>query len=422
MSVSAVCAKLTTGMLLPGATVIIITRPEQSQQLMTVRDIRFDIAAEILGFTPAKVKEYITPFFKDNSEIKDTVLAHILGNENLLGFCYVPVNCFLTCSYLEWSNSSQNSELPTTVTEIYQRVLDMFIRRHHPEYRSKTIETKPEWSSDVTRMLNNLSEVALRFLHEKKYVFKKSDVSVCGLTEEDLLQLVNGGIVHCMPGCRTGPFMVESHYCFIHLTLQEFLAAQALLKGGRKEEIKQCNSGVVLQFVSGILRLTPPTEEPAELLNSIVNKIWNKKQLLLAIRCFFEYQDKHFARNFLMNNRVDSFDLSWKDVNASVSMALSFLLACDQSSITKLDLTGNKIGAVRAIQLEKSLSSGQCSLTKIDLTGNKIGDTGAEHLGKALSSANCSLEKLDLCGNEIGAVGTEHLGKALTSRKCSLKK
>ena len=68
----------------------------------------------------------------------ETVLNQIQKNANLSGICYVPVNCFIMCSLFQWlltkntCDSTKHVKLPSTVTELYEGVLHMFVQKHHP--------------------------------------------------------------------------------------------------------------------------------------------------------------------------------------------------------------------------------------------------------------------------------------------------
>ena len=92
---------------------------------------RFNRKVEILGFTSENVEQYIEKYFKGNDKL-DTVRNHIKHNLKIAGICYVPVNCFIMCTVLDGllpnnaSYSTQEVNLPSTVTELYEKVLQFF--------------------------------------------------------------------------------------------------------------------------------------------------------------------------------------------------------------------------------------------------------------------------------------------------------
>ena len=100
MPVAALCAKLFNGDILSGSVVITTSRPDESDQLRT--RVRFDRFVEIAGFSEEQVKQYIEKYFKEDENMKNTVLDHIARNEELVSFAHIPVLCFLMCSYMEY--------------------------------------------------------------------------------------------------------------------------------------------------------------------------------------------------------------------------------------------------------------------------------------------------------------------------------
>ena len=95
MPLSALYAKLTTGKLLKGATVLTTTRPTA---LSCIESIRFDKILEILGFSSEQVEEYVTKFAEEDKEAGEIVRRHITSNINILTLCYIPASCFIICS------------------------------------------------------------------------------------------------------------------------------------------------------------------------------------------------------------------------------------------------------------------------------------------------------------------------------------
>ena len=429
MSVAAVCAKLSAGKLLSGANVVVTSRPKESEQLEL---IKFQRKCEILGFAPQNVEQYFTNFFKDNIEMAETVLNQIQENAALAGICYIPVNCFIMCSLFQWlltenaCDSTKHVKLPSTVTELYEGVLHMFVQKHHREWeRSSDIQ---EFSAAVTDTLDKLSVLALKMFETKKYVFNESDLRKA-LNTNEFSDLVKSGFIHSMPRCRTGPYKVETQYCFIHLTFQEFLAARKLVQMRQPREIQSVirnGSEVVIQFVSGFLRNVPTSEDPAEQMDIILSELLKSGNRLVGIRCLFEYGDRTFAKHVLKKHDFTNLELQATNVNSSDCVALAFLLTLDVESsggnchVTHLYLDDNNLGDTGAQYVSEALRSGNCQLTQLSLGNNNIGDAGAQYVSEALRSGNCQLTQLYLDNNNIGDAGARYVSEALRSGNCHL--
>ena len=126
MPLSALYAKLTTGILLKGAAVLTTTRPTA---LSCIESIRFHKILEILGFSSEQVEEYVTKFAEEDKEAGDTVKRHITSNINILSLCYIPASCFIICSSLFKMvkfYGSKSLDLPTSLTNIYNRAVKIF--------------------------------------------------------------------------------------------------------------------------------------------------------------------------------------------------------------------------------------------------------------------------------------------------------
>ena len=385
-----------------------------------------------VGFAPQNVEQYFTNFFKDNIEMAETVLNQIQENAALAGICYIPVNCFIMCSLFQWlltenaCDSTKHVKLPSTVTELYEGVLHMFVQKHHREWeRSSDIQ---EFSAAVTDTLDKLSVLALKMFETKKYVFNESDLRKA-LNTNEFSDLVKSGFIHSMPRCRTGPYKVETQYCFIHLTFQEFLAARKLVQMREPREIQSVirnGSEVVIQFVSGFLRNVPTSEDPAEQMDIILSELLKSGNRLVGIRCLFEYGDRTFAKHVLKKHDFTYLHLRATNVNSSDCAALAFLLTLDVESsggnchVTHLYLDNNNIGDAGAQYVNEALRSGNCHVTHLYLDNNNLGDTGAQYVSEALRSGNCLLTDLSLSGNNIGDAGAQYVSEALRSGNCHL--
>ena len=129
MKIAALCAKLMRKKILKQATIMITSRPDESDKLSK---IEFDRIAEVTGFSEQQVTEYIERYFRQNESFKRTVLEHITRNENLVSFAHIPVLCALMCSYFEYilKKSKRLEDLPVSVSQLYDEVLNIFTRNH----------------------------------------------------------------------------------------------------------------------------------------------------------------------------------------------------------------------------------------------------------------------------------------------------
>ena len=475
MPVAALCAKLIKGKLLSGSVVITTSRPDESDQLKT--GVRFDRFVEIAGFSEEHVKEYIEKYFKEDGNMKNTVLDHIARNEELVSFAHIPVLCFLMCSYMEYllEESPSADSLPVKASDLYFAVFNKFVLDHK----------RKEIPSEST--LDKLSELAAQLLLKKKFLFVKEDMKKFDLLEVE--SLTASGILHCGPPFRKSAFEETKHFCFTHLTLQEYLAARWFVERGEIPCTRKVSS-MVMQFMAGILSKKRDNGFMEKLLEVLLSEESGRDTLLIRVKCLAEYEDKDFTKNiikkhmsefkirrfhrlsnvdciavsFLLNVFCELNDeaskkhgketprfvkeLSISDSNLTLSVIKRIcksleeefcsvvtlsLIACylnDEcvdcikelvsSRLTELVLNKNEITDAGVIHLSQALQSSACKVTSLSLQNNQITDVGVISLSQALQSAACKVTTLSLTGNKIIDGGVTSLSQALQSPACKV--
>ena len=136
--------------------------------------------------------------------------------------------------------SESRRALPTTLTELYQTAINHFEKYHH----------RTDDGNDVKKeTLGKLQQAAFCGIENDQLVFNEE------LFDE---QLRNSGLVSSL----SNPiFPLKTQFCFIHLTIQEFLAAKHATEILTPTELKKfisdhVRSGkwhLVLQFIAGLV-------------------------------------------------------------------------------------------------------------------------------------------------------------------------
>ena len=235
MSAINFCIKLILGDLMKGATVVTTSRPTAED---FYSKLHFKRKVEINGFTPDKIEEYVRRFCKNTkkSYLAPQILRHIKSSSELSNLCYIPVNCFVVCVTLSECLCDSRSTLPTTLTEFYERAAMHFDKYHHRNSKTKEI-------------LSKLQKVAFFGIVNDELVFAAESFDE---------QMKKSGFLHCLSNPL---FPLRTQFCFIHLTIQEFLAAKYLTETLATAELKKfisdhVRSGkwhLVLQFVAGLV-------------------------------------------------------------------------------------------------------------------------------------------------------------------------
>ena len=455
--------KIASGKLLPGATVITTIRPT-AVSCLTLLNV--DRTVEVLGFTSEQVEDYVEKFTESDHDpdAKETIWQHISTNINLFSLCYIPVNCFIICSCLSLLYIF-GSSLPTKLTKIYCIALKIFFFRHNDEYRRQSQDAYDqlifkrfkELPSPVQEVFNRLANIAFVGIIEGRLVF----------TSREVEGLEDCGLLHRLPDVA-GPTPLdpsEPQFCFMHLTVQEFLAAKHVTDTMKRDElrefvadhIKQGSWQVVMQFVAGLLDTNTAGEMPngnifTELLptstfeekddevmsedphyaeeESTTLTCWpvvHEKELALNLcKCLYELDVKlqsAVARKIeeINFNAVDFTDCRLVPVDCTA--IIGFLKNANRKLFFRL--TGNNIGWLGCMEIQKWIvksdrSEGDLKLRTLNLSRNGTGDKGAAQLRDALKDENCKLTVLNLRSNEIGYKGAVNLSDALKNVHCKL--
>ncbi|XP_033973910.1 protein NLRC3-like [Trematomus bernacchii] len=218
-SVNVLLTNLIRGKLLPSALVWITSRPAAANQIPPEC---VDRVTEVRGFTDAQKEEYFRRRSSDE-DLSSRIISHIKSSRSLHIMCLIPVFCWITAAVLDHMlTTDQRGELPQTLTDMYSHFLLVQTKRKKQKYEEGH-ETSPQQLTEADReVLLKLGRLAFEHLEKGDIMFYQEDLERCDLD-------VTKALVHS--GVCTEIFKRESLifkktvYCFVHLSIQEFLAA-----------------------------------------------------------------------------------------------------------------------------------------------------------------------------------------------------
>ncbi|XP_039999114.1 NLR family CARD domain-containing protein 3-like isoform X1 [Xiphias gladius] len=218
-SVNVLLTNLIQGNLLPSALVWITSRPAAANQIPPTYVHR---VTEVRGFTNAQKEEYFRKRFGDE-ELSSRIISHIKTSRSLHIMCQIPVFCWITSTVLEdMLATDQTGELPKTLTNLYSHFLLVQKKREKHKY-DEVNEMCPQELMDADReVLLKLGGLAFKHLEKGNILFYQKDLEQCGLdvTEATVYSGVCTEIFK-----REHVIFQKTVYCFVHLSIQEFLAA-----------------------------------------------------------------------------------------------------------------------------------------------------------------------------------------------------
>ncbi|XP_073674924.1 NACHT, LRR and PYD domains-containing protein 12-like isoform X15 [Garra rufa] len=235
VSLDVLLTNLIKGNLLPSALIWITTRPAAASK---IPPDCIDRLTEIRGFNDAQKEEYFRKRITDENLAKE-IIDHVKQSKSLFIMCHIPVFCWISATVLQnileekrnndlkynqaddvskTLQESNTEDTPKTLTQMYTHFLRFQIQQSRQKYDG---DYTPDVSWDKQTILS-LGKLAFQQLEKNNVIFYESDLQACGI---DIYK------ASVYSGMCTQIFMEEkgitvgTMYCFVHLSIQEFIAA-----------------------------------------------------------------------------------------------------------------------------------------------------------------------------------------------------
>uniref|UniRef100_A0A1X7TJQ9 NACHT domain-containing protein n=1 Tax=Amphimedon queenslandica TaxID=400682 RepID=A0A1X7TJQ9_AMPQE len=209
------------------------------------------LAQNIIQYYSERDDEVELPIDKD-SQLAVKLINDLEVRNDVQSLCYVP----LVCSMVILVYCKEGGHLPTTLTQLYENFILQTIRRH--------VEIKPRHDIDpyslgslsslpsqLVKPLQEMCQLAYTNLTNTRMTFSSHQLqSPSEAVKEDYLGLMTTFIEYG-----------EKKYQFLHLTIQEFLAAWWIAKHDKKTEevfkdhFDDDHFRMCLRFVAGLTHL-----------------------------------------------------------------------------------------------------------------------------------------------------------------------
>ncbi|XP_048856681.1 NACHT, LRR and PYD domains-containing protein 12-like [Brienomyrus brachyistius] len=245
-SLDVLLTNLIKGNLLPSALLWITSRPAAASQIPAkcVHQV-----TEIRGFSDAQKEEYFKKRFNDQS-LASRIITHVKSSRSLFIMCHIPVFCWISATVLKrFLSETDRREIPKTLTEMYTHFLIFQTSLKNDKYM-KNQETKlKEYSK---QFLLKLGKLAFDNLEEGNLIFYEHDLSENGIDVTETS--VYSGVCTEVFKEEYGLYQ-EKVYCFVHLSIQEYLAALYVFLSNSSADLLETAVDQALKSKNGHLDL-----------------------------------------------------------------------------------------------------------------------------------------------------------------------
>ncbi|XP_075885510.1 NLR family CARD domain-containing protein 3-like isoform X4 [Nelusetta ayraudi] len=475
-SVSVLLTNLIRGDLLPSALLWITSRPAAANQ---IPPSCVDRLTEVRGFTDDQKEEYFRRKFRDREDVSSRIISHIKASRSLHIMCEIPVFCWITATVLEsMLSSEQRGELPKTLTDMYSHFLLVQTKRKQHKYGGG-----PQELTEADReLLLKLGQLAFKHLESGNIMFYSEDLEKCDLSVTDA-SVYSGVCTEVFR--RESVIFHKTVYCFVHLSVQEFLAAlycfhchtnrkmtdgdgppgeslDEFLKRMMKKSLQSPNGHLDLfvrflhglslesnqRLLGGLLGLT---DNHPGTLQKVINNLKKMNtgdvspdRSINIFHCLLEVKDQSVHQE--VQEFLQSENRSEKKLSAIQCSALADMLQMSEEVLEELDLSKYnttwegrlrlipavrncrkaviRLGGLSELQcavVSSALRSSPSHLTLLDLIKNTLMDPGVKLLCAGLRSPNCRLEVLRLEDCGLSELSCDSLLSALKSNPSHLR-
>ena len=202
---------------LPACSIVVSSRPHASTHL---RD-NISCQVEILGFSEQDQQHFIEHSLKDQPHKISELKQYLKHHSAISNLCFIPFNMTIL---LFLYKDKEETPLPTNSTGLYNLFICLTICRHLAKSGITLDEEITHLNSlpqPYSKIINQLSKFAFKALANNQLVFTLAEIK-----EEcpDIDKAINGfGLLQAVE--YAGRTSKSLSFNFIHLSIQEFLAA-----------------------------------------------------------------------------------------------------------------------------------------------------------------------------------------------------
>uniref|UniRef100_A0A669DZ28 NACHT domain-containing protein n=1 Tax=Oreochromis niloticus TaxID=8128 RepID=A0A669DZ28_ORENI len=354
---------------------------------------------------------------------------------------------------------------------VYSGVFTQIFKEERGLYQDKYdggAETDPHWSPESRKMMESLGKLAFDQLQKGNLIFYESDLTECGI--DIRAASVYSGVFTQIFKEERGLYQ-DKVFCFIHLSVQEFLAALhvhlTFINSGLNlleeqqttgfwwpfqfmlwfkpfpEKINLYQSAVnkalqspnghldlFLRFLLGLSLQTNQTllrglltqtgsssqtnQETVQYIKEKLSENLSAEKSINLFHCLNELNDRSLVEEIQQSLRSGS--LSTDKLSPALWSALVFILLSSEEDLDVFDLQKYSASEEALLRLLPVVKASNKAL----LSSCNLSEEGCKDLLSVVSSQSCSLRELDLSTNSLNDSAVKLLSAAVESPQVKL--
>ncbi|XP_064157077.1 NACHT, LRR and PYD domains-containing protein 12-like isoform X4 [Anguilla rostrata] len=469
-SVDVLLTNLIKGNLLPSALLWIISRPAAANQIPPKCVHR---VTEVRGFNDPQKEGYFRKRIRDQNQAS-RIISHIKSSRSLYIMCHIPVFCWISATVLETMlGETESGDLPKTLTEMYTHFLLIQTNVKNQKYHGTDETDSKKMSAADTEIILKLGQLAFLQLEKGNLIFYEEDLRESGIDVSEAS--VYSGVCTEIFKEECGLYQ-EKVYYFVHLSIQEYLAALFVFHScvnenrnvlsaeesephsGRVQlselhrtavdqalESKNGHLDLFLRFLLGLSLdssqilfgglltqtgsrspvpdLQTQTESRSQSIEKTVQYIKERirkessaERTINLFHCLSELNDNSLVEE--IQNSLRSGKLSDKKLEPDQCSALVFVLLMSEDVLDEFDSKDYNTSAAGHHRLVPVVRN----CRKAILNSCNLTEKSCDIVASALQSSNSTLRDLDLSYNNLGDSGVKLLCAGLMSPNCKLQR